>query len=111
MIPHPAPTATTIVWDETERVLRIVRETAKRYGLRSIDLRGQSRSARVAMARHVAMWLSRRIVGASYPTIARAFFGRHHTTVMAAIWKVEARRAAQPEWAADLDAFEQELRR
>ena len=42
----------------------------------------------VADARAVAMWRLRELTGASYPAIGRVF-GRHHTTVIHAVQRVQ----------------------
>lgn len=110
-LPGKTPGGALLVDVETDRILRIVRETAKRFGLEASDLRGHSRRAYVSWARHVAMWLARRLVGASYPIIGHAFFGRHHTTVMSAVRKIDRRRKRDVAWASELLVFEQELRR
>lgn len=53
------------------------------------DLLGGTRSARVVLARHTAMYLARRLTDMTYPEIGRAFNGRDHTTVISACTRVE----------------------
>ncbi|MGE5858901.1 MAG: helix-turn-helix domain-containing protein, partial [Solirubrobacterales bacterium] len=48
-----------------------------------------SRSAAVARARQLAMYLTRQLTDLSLPAIAQAFNRRDHTTVIHAIRKVE----------------------
>lgn len=55
---------------------------AARYHLTPRMLKGIRRAAGVTRARMVAMYLCRRLTGASYPEIARAFGGLDHTTVI-----------------------------
>ena len=43
-----------------------------------------------ATERHIAMYLSVRLLGCSYPEVGRAF-GRDHTTVMYAVKKLDKR--------------------
>lgn len=63
---------------------------ARVTGVRPEQIRGPSRRADIVAARHVAMWLARRLEPrASLPAIGHAFGGRHHTTVMDAIRKIE----------------------
>ena len=45
-------------------------------------------------SRHVSMYLARHVGGWSYPKISRFYNGRHHTTVLAAIRKIERLRTA-----------------
>ena len=64
-------------------------EVARQFGLHVNDLRGNRRTQDVAYARHIAMHLSRELTEASLPMIGAKFGGRHHTTVMHAVDKVE----------------------
>jgi chromosomal replication initiator protein len=56
--------------------------TCERLGISSETLNSADRSARVAWARQVAMYLSRELTDATLPAIGRAFGGRNHTTVL-----------------------------
>jgi chromosomal replication initiator protein len=64
-------------------------EVARQFGLHVNDLRGNRRTQDVAYARHIAMYLSRDLTEASLPQIGARFGGRHHTTVIHAVDKVE----------------------
>jgi len=64
-------------------------EVARQFGLHVNDLRGNRRTQDVVYARHVAMYLSRELTEASLPHIGDRFGGRHHSTVMHAVDKVE----------------------
>jgi chromosomal replication initiation ATPase DnaA len=55
-----------------------------------LKLRGGSKS--VVFSRQVAMYLVKQLTSASLPKIGREFGGKHHTTVLSAIKKIEARR-------------------
>lgn len=81
----------------TERVRhpivdRIVRSVAIAYGASVNDIVGLSRTKSIAEARAVACLVARRCTRMSYPEIGRAL-GLHHTSVIAAVRKVEGRRA------------------
>ena len=64
-------------------------EVARQFGLHVNDLRGNRRTQDVAYARHIAMYLSRELTEASLPQIGSKFGGRHHSTVIYAVDKVE----------------------
>ncbi len=64
-------------------------EVARQFGLHVNDLRGNRRTQDVAYARHIAMYLSRNLTEASLPQIGARFGGRHHTTVIHAVDKIE----------------------
>jgi chromosomal replication initiator protein len=53
----------------------------KKYGIKKEDLIGKSRSREIAQARHVAIYLIRKITEMSLPNIGKTF-NRDHTTVM-----------------------------
>ena len=64
-------------------------EVARQFGLHVNDLRGNRRTQDVAYARHIAMYLSRDLTEASLPQIGARFGGRHHSTVIHGVDKVE----------------------
>ncbi len=64
-------------------------EVARQFGLHVNDLRGNRRTQDVTYARHLAMYLCRDLTEASLPQIGAKFGGRHHTTVIHAVDKVE----------------------
>jgi chromosomal replication initiator protein len=64
-------------------------EVARQFGLHVNDLRGNRRTQDIAHARHIAMYLSRDLTEASLPQIGARFGGRHHTTVMNGVDKIE----------------------
>ena len=59
------------------------------YKVRLSDLLSQKRTRHVALARQVAMYLARRLTGASFPVIAEHFGGRDHSTVIHAVRTIE----------------------
>lgn len=83
------------------RTLAEIQEaTCERLGVSPEALRSPDRSARVAWARQVAMYLSRELTDETLPSIGRAFGGRNHTTVL------HACRRASERMASDSEAFE-----
>jgi chromosomal replication initiator protein len=81
-------------------VEEIQRATCERLGVSPDALCSPDRTAHVAWARQVAMYLARELTDATLPAIGRAFGGRNHTTVM------HACRRATERIAADADAYE-----
>jgi chromosomal replication initiator protein len=65
----------------------VIAETAARFDLTVDELRGPGRSANVALARQIAMYLSRELTDLSLPKIGTEF-SRDHTTVMHACRKI-----------------------
>ncbi|MDA9917919.1 chromosomal replication initiator protein DnaA [Pontimonas sp.] len=66
----------------------IINITATFYQLTIDDLYGSSRSQTIALARQVAMYLSREMTNLSLPKIGQLFGNRDHTTVMYANNKI-----------------------
>ena len=71
--------------------------TADAFGLGVSALEGASRSARIAFARQVGMYLARQLTGQTLPAVGAAFGGRRHATVAHACRRVEREIAANPE--------------
>ena len=59
------------------------------YNLKMVDLKSRNNSKSVAMPRQVAMYLCKSLTRASLPEIGRSFGGKHHSTVIHSIRKVE----------------------
>ena len=68
---------------------KIIRETAKYYGIKEEELTGQSRSKNTVMARQVSMHLMRTLTNLSLQAIGEQHGGRNHATVLSSIRKVE----------------------
>lgn len=56
------------------------------FGITITDLKGEKRDQKFSLPRQIAMFLSRELIGSSYPDIGKEFGGKDHTTVMHA-WK------------------------
>ncbi|MFN8468976.1 MAG: chromosomal replication initiator protein DnaA [Caldilineaceae bacterium] len=67
---------------------RVIEIVADYYNLAAADLTGRSRTAPVAAARHIAMYLLREENGLSLPAIGDQLGGRDHTTVRHGVEKV-----------------------
>jgi chromosomal replication initiator protein len=67
------------------------------YGLRAQDLKMRSNSKVIAFPRQVAMFLVKQLTSASLPEIGKQFGGKHHTTVLHSINKIESLRQTDKE--------------
>lgn len=76
---------------------RIAARVAARHGLTLDDLAGRRRDARHVSARQEAMFVLRQATRLSLPAIG-AIFGRHHTTVLAGLRRVEVRLKHDPDY-------------
>jgi len=66
----------------------VIKAVANYYGLKPSDIKSERRHKSVATPRAVAMYISRHHTKDSYPDLARAFGGKHHTTVISAVQKI-----------------------
>jgi chromosomal replication initiator protein len=71
---------------------QIQKFVADYYQLKLVDLKSRNNSKSVAMPRQVAMYLCKALTHASLPEIGRSFGGKHHSTVIHSIKKVEEMR-------------------
>ncbi len=76
----------------------IIQEVARFYELDSDALRGQSQNKEISTARNVAMYIIREMTQLSLAEIGQQFGGRHHSTVLNSINRVEKYRKNQPEF-------------
>ena len=76
----------------------IIQEVARFYELESDALRGQSQNKEISTARNVAMYIIREMTQLSLAEIGQQFGGRHHSTVLNSINRVEKYRKNQPEF-------------
>jgi len=71
---------------------QIQRTVADYFNLKIAALKSKNNAKAIAQPRQMAMYLCRQLTGASLPEIGREFGGKHHTTVLHSITKVEERR-------------------
>jgi chromosomal replication initiator protein len=70
----------------------IQKRVVEQFGLRDQELKVRSNSKAIAFPRQVAMYLVKQLTSASLPEIGRQFGGKHHTTVLHSIHKIETLR-------------------
>lgn len=80
------------------------------YQLKLTDLKSRNNSKSIAMPRQVAMYLCKNLTHASLPEIGRSFGGKHHSTVIHSIRKVETLRKEDGQFNTLLNSFIESLR-
>jgi len=75
----------------------IQRSVADRFGIRQNQLKEKSNTKKIVVPRQVAMYLVKELTPASLPEIGRAFGGKHHTTVLHSVKKIDKLRHTDPE--------------
>jgi chromosomal replication initiator protein len=71
---------------------QIQKRVGDHFGLRAQDLKIRSNSKVIAFPRQVAMFVVKQLTTASLPEIGKQFGGKHHTTVLHSINKIEMLR-------------------
>jgi chromosomal replication initiator protein len=71
---------------------QIQKRVSEVFGLRAQDLKMRSNSKVISYPRQVAMFVVKQLTSASLPEIGRQFGGKHHTTVLHSINKIEGLR-------------------
>jgi chromosomal replication initiator protein len=80
------------------------------YQLKLTELKSRNNSKSIAMPRQIAMYLCKSLTHASLPEIGRSFGGKHHSTVIHSIKKVEALRKQDSNFNTVLNSFVQSFR-
>src|ERR1700674_623897 len=70
----------------------IQKRVGEQFGLRDQELKVRSNCKAIAFPRQIAMYLVKQLTSASLPEIGRQFGGKHHTTVLHSIHKIEELR-------------------
>jgi chromosomal replication initiator protein len=71
-------------------IQQIQKAVAQTYKLTNEELISKNNARQISHPRQVAMYLCKSLTKHSYPEIGRAFGGKHHTTVMHSVEKIEA---------------------
>ena len=80
------------------------------YQLKLGDLKSRNNSKSIAMPRQIAMYLCKSLTSASLPEIGRSFGGKHHSTVIHSIRKVEALRKRDGNFNSLINTFMESFR-
>ena len=70
----------------------IQKAVAEQFGLRLTEIKAKNNSRSIVVPRQIAMFLAKQLTEASLPEIGRQFGGKHHTTVMHSIAKIDEQR-------------------
>lgn len=85
--------------DERVITIEIIQKfVADYFQLRANELKSRNNSKSIALPRQVAMYMCKALTRASLPEIGKAFGGKHHSTVIHSIQKIEGMRQRDPEF-------------
>ena len=79
--------------------------TANYYQLKVADLKSRNNATSVTLPRQIAMYLCKKLTNASLPQIGKSFGGKHHSTVIHSIRKIQNRCQKDREFQVIINSF------
>lgn len=95
--------------EQTITVEAIQSAVCDHFSVRPTDLRSKRRTRNVALPRQLAMYLVRKLLHSSYPSIGSLFGGRDHSTVIHAVSVIERRIKEDPGFQATVERVERAI--
>ncbi len=80
------------------------------FKIKPSQIKSKNNSPKVAFPRQIAMYLTKELTPTSLPEIGRKFGGKHHTTVIHSIRKIEKMRGENPEFNRELNSLISSIR-
>jgi chromosomal replication initiator protein len=80
---------------------------ADHFNIKLADIKAKNNSKAVVVPRQIAMYLTKTLTGASLPDIGKGFGGKHHSTVIHSVQKVEEQRRRDPDFDRLIHSFVQ----
>jgi hypothetical protein len=88
---------------QRQTIARVRKEVSLRYGITEEELCSAQRNAKIVLARHIAMYVAKKITGKSLPEIGRLFGGKDHTTILNAVRRIQHLVDTNPAFAAEIE--------
>ncbi len=86
-------------------VEKIQKLVCHKYKIKLAQLKSKNNSPKVSFPRQVAMYLAKELTDTSLPEIGKKFGGKHHTTVLHSVRKIEKMREGQPEFDKEINSL------
>jgi chromosomal replication initiator protein len=83
---------------------------ADHYNVKLTELKARNNARAIAGPRQIAMYLTKTLTASSLPEIGKSFGGKHHSTVIHSIRKVDGQRKRDPEFDRLINSFVQAFR-
>jgi chromosomal replication initiator protein len=96
--------------DKPVTIEMIQKFVADHYSLKISELKAKNNSKSVAVPRQIAMYLTKSLTSSSLPEIGKEFGGKHHSTVIHSIRKIDDLRKQDPEFDRLINSFVQAFR-
>ena len=103
--------ADMITADESPQmtVENVISKVCKKYGLSEDDIKGRKKTKEIAMARHICIYIIRKLTDLSLPAIGR-ILNRDHTTVMSSLQVIENELRTNPLLDIEINDIMREIR-
>jgi chromosomal replication initiator protein len=88
----------------------IQKMVANQYNLKVSELKSRNNSHHISFPRQIAMYLCKLLTDTSLPELGRRFGGKHHSTVIHAIRKIEKKRSNDGEFDRQMVTFIEALK-
>jgi chromosomal replication initiator protein len=79
-------------------VEKIQKLICHKFKIKPSQLKSKNNSPKIAFPRQIAMYLAKELTKSSLPEIGKKFGGKHHTTVIHSVRKIDKLRADDPEF-------------
>ncbi len=86
-------------------VEKIQKLVCHQFKIKLAQLKSKNNSPKIAFPRQVAMYLSKELTKVSLPEIGKKFGGKHHTTVLHSIRKIEKMRSEDSEFNKEINTL------
>jgi chromosomal replication initiator protein len=96
--------------DKPITIEMIQKFVADQFGVKITELKAKNNSKTVAEPRQIAMYLIKTLTAASLPEIGKAFGGKHHSTVIHSVRKIDTLRKRDPDFDRRINGFVQAFR-
>ena len=96
--------------ERTVTIEMIQKFVADHYNVKLTELKAKNNSKAVAVPRQIAMYLTKTLTAASLPEIGKGFGGKHHSTVIHSVRKIDGLRKRDPDFDRLINSFVQAFR-
>jgi len=86
-------------------VEKIQKLICHKYKIKPSQLKSKNNSPKIAFPRQIAMYLAKELTKSSLPEIGKKFGGKHHTTVLHSIRKINKLRAENSEFNKEINSL------
>jgi chromosomal replication initiator protein len=86
-------------------VEKIQKLVCHEFKIKTAQIKSKNNSPKIAFPRQIAMYLAKELTNASLPEIGKKFGGKHHTTVIHSVRKIDKMRTDDPEFNKQINTF------